>query len=94
MYNYCCWNMDDMYDEDLQRMYPRIYSRIYPMIMMHCDSLERRYGMMCSIDEEEIEKACEEMYDRIKDEIEDNDDDDKSCCGMRQYGRRRAFNDF
>lgn len=30
-----------MYDKDLEKMYPEMYYKVYPMVKMHCDKMEK-----------------------------------------------------
>ncbi|WP_102401242.1 hypothetical protein [Haloimpatiens massiliensis] len=103
MYNcyWPCMPYMNMYDdhEDLRRMYPRIYHKIYPMVIMHCDMMERKYGWMYTPSDKDLDEACENMYENIKDHLEEMDEeyehnDHKDYNRKRHYGRRRALNDL
>ncbi|RXI49103.1 hypothetical protein DP130_06745 [Clostridium tetani] len=98
MYN-CCWPympyMDMCDDSDLERMYPEIYRRVYPMVIVHCDRIERQYGWMCCPSNESLNNACEDIYENIKDCLDEiyAKDDDK-CYRQFDFGRRRSLNDL
>lgn len=103
MYNYywqCMPYMKmDEEDHDLERMYPEIYHRVYPMVVMHCEKMEMKYGWMYSPSNKDLEEACEDIYERTKDyldEMEDENehDDYKEYTRQRPYGRRRSLNDL
>lgn len=100
MYN-CYCNRPNYYmmdnDEDLEMMYPSIYRRVRPMIIMHCNLLEKKHGHMCKPSHKELDEICEDIYDKIKDRLEDvddEDDDDHHYRQRRRFGRRRALNDL
>ncbi len=95
---YMCMYDDD---EDLEKMYPEMYYKLYPMVKMHCDRIERKCGWMESPTDKDLKEACEDMYENIKDYLEEMDEDDKDDhdddnCYSRQYSydRRRPINDF
>lgn len=95
MYNYNWPYMPymNMYDDDdLERMYPEIYHRAHPMVMMHCDRMEGKYGLMFSPSNKDLDDACEDMYENIKDYLEDMEE--KDYDRQRPYDRRRSVNDL
>lgn len=101
MHNCCYPHMPYMCmydDDDLERMYPEMYYKIYPMIKMHCDRIERKCGWMESPTDKDLDEACEDMYENIKDYLEEMDeydkDDDNYYSRQYSYGRRRPMNDF
>ena len=88
-------------DDDLKRLYPKLYTGIYPMVRHHCDMMEARHGAMYCPSKEEMDHICEEICDmhekHHKDDDDDDDDDDCKDDDMRQRrrrGRRRAVNDL
>lgn len=92
-YNWPCMPYMNMYDDDdLERMYPEIYHRAYPMVMMHCDRMEGKYGLMFSPSNKDLDDACEDMYENIKDYLEDMEE--KDYDRQRPYDRRRSVNDL
>lgn len=105
MYN-CCGNMHNHNmmgydnDNDLEMMYPKICNKVRPMVMRHCDLLERKYGPMCKPSHKELDEICEDMYEKIKNRLDKDDDDDHghhdNCYRQRRrrYGRRGALNDL
>lgn len=97
-YNWPCMPYMNMYDDDLERMYPEIYHRAHPMVMMHCDKMEEKYGWMFSPSNKDLSDACEDMYENLKDyleEMEEKDHDDDKCYSRQQpYDRRRSVNDL
>ncbi len=96
--------MDYEDDNDLEMMYPEISNRVRPMVVMHCNLLEKKYGPMCRPSHKELDEICEDMYEKIKDRLDRDDDDhhdhdhhehDDDCYRQRRrYGRRRALNDL
>lgn len=103
MYNcyWPCMPYMNMYEDndDLERMYPAMYRKVYPMVTMHCDKIERKYGWMYTPNNKDLDDACEDMYENMKDYLDEMDDkdknnDDKYYSRKRRYGRRRALNDL
>lgn len=99
MYNYGCmpymqmmpmyYPMDimDPCEQTMNMMYPKEYYKIYPLVCYYCDKMEYEKGIMCCPSEEDLKKICDEIYEKVKDEVDDEDRDD----GIRQYGRRRGI---
>jgi len=86
-------------DDDLKRMYPKLYIRIYPMVKQHCDMMEASHGAMYCPSKEEMDHICEEICDMHEEHHKDDDDDDDDCKDddmrqRRRRGRRRAVNDL
>lgn len=53
-------------DEELERMYPRIYFIINPVVIRHCDMFDDNYGPSYTPTNEELER----MVDNIQMEVE------------------------
>jgi hypothetical protein len=87
-------------DEDLKRLYPKIYIRIYPMVKHHCDMMEAMHGTMYCPSKEELDHISEEMCDMYEEHHKDDHDDDDDDCKDddkrqgRRHGRRRANDDL
>ena len=84
-------------DEDLKKMYPKMYSRIYPMVRSHCDMLESMYGTMYCPSKEHMEHICKDVcdrYEKLREGDEDDNDDDDDMRQRRQLGRRGPVNDL
>lgn len=82
-------------DEELKKMYPKIYYKMYPMIKSHCDMMEAKHGKMYCPKKDEIDRICEDICDKC--EKCDNDDDDKDDDDMKRrshYGRRPFIRDL
>lgn len=99
MYN-CCWPcmpyMDMCNDNsDLERMYPKIYHKVRPLIIMHCDDFERKHGCMCCPSHKELDDACDHIYKNIKKHLDKmHDKDHEKCYRQRGYDRRSSLNDL
>ncbi|WP_251861241.1 hypothetical protein [Clostridium sp. Marseille-Q2269] len=81
------------HDEDLKRLLPRIYFKIYPVVIHHCDLMEREKGKDYCPSEKELDSTCKEIYKKIKSQLDD-DDDDCDCTRQRRYRRRHAVRDI
>lgn len=85
----------DMEDEELKMMYPKIYLKLMPMIMQHCDKHEEMYGKEHCPNHENIMEMCDKVYKKVEveldEELGEEDDDDMR---VRRYGRRRAVRDL
>ena len=68
---------DNEDNEDLIRMYPKIYVRINPMVKHHCDIMESLHGTMYCPHKEEMDKICKEVYEKYEEHHKDDDDDDE-----------------
>ena len=67
---------DEDDDEDLKKMYPKIYIRLYPMVRHHCDMMESMHGAMYCPSKEEMDCICKEICDKYEEHHDDDDDDD------------------
>jgi hypothetical protein len=65
-----------MEDKDLEMLYPKIYLSIIPMVRMHCDKMESKYGVFFCPSKKEMEDIIEEINERLE---KDMDDDDEKC---------------
>lgn len=82
---------EDEDDSDLERMYPKSYFIIMPMVRHHCDMMHMKHGMDHRPDKEEVERMVEDIYKEAKDSFHDMEDDESSDDEMRQYRPRRRF---
>ncbi len=82
------YDCEDENDDDLNRLHPRIYFKIYPLVKKHCDIMEKEKGKDYCPCEKELDDACKEIYERIKSHLDDDDDD---YCRQRRYRRRNAI---
>jgi hypothetical protein len=88
---------DEEEDEDLKRLYPKLYLRIYPMVKHHCDMMEAKHGTMYCPSKEEMDHICEQIGDMHEEHHKDDEDDDCKDDEKRQgrrHGRRRAIDDL
>ncbi len=90
-------------DEDLKKLYPRRYVRIYPMVRQQCDMMESRLGTMYSPTKEEVDNIVKQTYEKYeeyygkeedKDEDDDYRNDDEDMRQRRRRGRRRPIQDL
>jgi hypothetical protein len=86
-------------DDDLKRLYPKLYTMIYPMVKHHCDMMEAQHGAMYCPSKEEMDHICEQIGDMHEEHHKDEHDDDDDCKDddmrqRRRHGRRRAVNDL
>ena len=84
-------------DEDLKKMYPKMYIRIYPMVRAHCDMMESMYGTMYCPSKEHMDHICKDVCDKYEKHRESEDDDcndDNDMRQRRQLGRRGPINDL
>ena len=84
-------------NEDLKKLYPKIYFSIYPMAAHHCDMMESRHGSMYCPSKVEMDRMCKEICDKHEEHHKHDDDDDFKDNDMRQnrrYGRRRGIQDI
>lgn len=83
----------------LEGLYPSIYHKVRPMVVVHIDQLKIKHGGVVKLTKDELEAISKEIYEQIKDEIEDeadddDDDDDNKKMRRRRYGKRRAVRDL
>ncbi|GIM29173.1 hypothetical protein CPJCM30710_18390 [Clostridium polyendosporum] len=90
-YCYCPLQSMKTTDDGLEMMYPKIYHKVYPMVMSYCDSMEKKYGPMYRPSKEELKKISDDMYEKMKDYlddcIDDDDTDDDDDCNRYEYDR-------
>jgi hypothetical protein len=86
----------DMEDEELKMMYPKIYVKLMPMIMQHCDKHEEMYGKEHCPKHEHIMDMCDKVYKKVEVELDGElgEEDDDEDMRVRRYGRRRAIRDL
>jgi hypothetical protein len=82
--------MEDEEDRDLEKLYPKVYFRVMPLIRHHCDEMEWKHGIMYCPHKDELKKIAEEICERLEDECDDDDDDDHhhhddEHCDHREY---------
>ena len=68
--------MFDRDDEDLKIMYPKIYTRIYPMVKQHCDMMVSHHGTMYCPSMYEMEYICNDVCDKYEKYYKDDEDDE------------------
>lgn len=83
--------MEDENDEELERMYPKTYYMIMPVVNHHCDMMFMKHGMHHRPSREEVEEMVESIYKDMRDDFNDMEDDESSDDEMRQYRPRRRF---
>jgi hypothetical protein len=91
MYGYPMPMLEDD-DDDLRKLYPTIYTRMYPIVRHHGDMMESKYGPMYSPTKDEMERICKQICDKYEDYHDDDDDDDDDRNedeDIRQRRRRR-----
>ena len=81
---------DDDDDEDIKKLYPKIYFKVMPMIKHHCDKMEGKYGTMYCPSEDELEKICEDIREKLEKDHEGTDIKDNDC---NNKGKRRNEED-
>lgn len=94
MQNYMPNTMMEVEDTDLQMMYPRAYFRLIPMVQVHCDKLEGKYGMFFCPSKEEFEEIIEDICEKFEKDIEDEDDEkekEKDKKGKKDKCREDDF---
>jgi len=87
-------------DDDLKKMYPKIYIKIYPMVKHHCDMIEAKHGKGHCPSKDDMDRMCKDICDKCAghhrgDEIDDYDvNEDNDTRQRRLYGRRRGIYDL
>jgi len=99
MMNMPMYDEDEEYDEndkDLKSMYPKIYTRIYPMVKHHCDMMESMHGTMYCPSKEEMDHICKEICDKYEEHHKDDDDlnDNNDMRQILGLGRRGPIEDL
>jgi hypothetical protein len=86
----------DMGEEQLKLMYPRIYTKLMPMIKHHCDEHEHMHGTMHCPGHEQIEDMCDKIYKKVENDLDEEcgEEDDNDDYRQRRYGRRGAVRDI
>lgn len=77
---------DEDWDDDLERRFPPIYNRIYPWVNYYCCEMELKHGYDHEPSREELEEIIENIYDKVKDYLDDDHDDHKHRDDDRQFG--------
>ncbi|GAA0181136.1 hypothetical protein SH2C18_37100 [Clostridium sediminicola] len=97
----CLYNQElEDEEEILEEMYPNIYRRIYPWIHYYCCDMEVKMGEDYIPNKEQCEKIVENIYDKIKDNIDDmyvgNYDEEKDNEYERKShkGRKRPYSNL
>ncbi|MGH4137592.1 hypothetical protein [Clostridium sp.] len=93
------YDEDEEYDEndkDLKSMYPKIYTKIHPMVKNHCDMMESMHGTMYCPSKEEMDHICKEICDKYEDYHKDNDErnDNNDTRQILGLGRRGPIEDL
>jgi len=82
-------------NEDLKKMYPKIYIKIYPMVKHHCDMMVAKHGKKYCPSMDEMDCICKEISDKYKEhhrgEEEAEDDDMRQ---RRRYGAGGVIGDL
>ncbi|MBL4938513.1 hypothetical protein JK636_22675 [Clostridium sp. YIM B02515] len=84
-------------EQDLAMLYPGLYHRVMPLVMYYGDQMEMRYGAMYSPTGDEVGKITDNIYDRLKMDIniDEYDEQDENEEDSRQRPRgRRAIRDL
>lgn len=81
----------DPAEQAMNNMYPKEYYLVYPQVCKYCDMMEEKYGKMYYPTEKEIESMSDEIYDKVKDKLDEIYEDDESESRRRRYGRRRGI---
>lgn len=83
-------------DDDLKKLYPIIYTRMYPMVKKYGDIIEYKYGVMYCPTKNEMDRICKQICDKYEEYHKDDDDDYRyydddygNDDDMRQRRRRR-----
>lgn len=91
--------MMTMPQEDLERMYPRIYYQVYPAVQRHCDMAEATYGPTFTPTREHLDKMVDDVLAQVKVEVDvdvdvkvksPRDDDDRQF----PFAGRRLLRDL
>lgn len=82
--------MMEVEDTDLKMMYPKAYFKLIPMVQVHCDKLEGKYGMFFCPSKEEFEEIIEDICEKFEKDIED-EDDEKDKKGKKDKCREDDF---
>jgi len=61
--------MIDMQDEELEKLYPKVYHIVYPHVKSSCDKMVAEYGDMCLPTREQLEKIAEEICCKVEADV-------------------------
>lgn len=81
-------------DEDLKCLYPKIYFKTYPLIQNYCNILEKEKGKDYCPCQKEMDYACKEIYEKIKPQLDNENNIDDHCRQPHRYRRRHAVRDL
>lgn len=59
-----------MPEQQLERMYPRIYHVIYPVVVRHCDMMDMTYGQSHIPTHEEVERMIDDIYVKVETDVD------------------------
>ncbi|EJO5349237.1 hypothetical protein NRP93_003403 [Clostridium botulinum] len=90
-YGYMNNNNVEENDDDLKNLYPKMYFKMYPLVKQYCDMMEEKNGEDYCPSEKEMNSTCKEIYEKIKPEL---DDDENDYTRQRRYRRRHAVRDI
>lgn len=79
-------------DEDLKCMYPKIYTRIHPMVKYQGDMMEASHGTMYCPSEDEMDHMCKEVCDNLEGNYRDHYDEDNQNDDSEEMRQRRRYN--
>jgi len=61
--------MMTMPESHLERMYPKVYYIIYPVVVRHCDTMDTTYGPMYMPAREEVERMVDNIYAKVEADV-------------------------
>ncbi len=58
--------------EEIEKMYPEVYYKIYPKVCRYCDMFKYNYGFRFIPNKEQFEAICDEIYNELEKELSIN----------------------
>ena len=88
--------MVTMPEQQLEKMYPRVYYVVYPVVTQHCDMMDSKYGNMYIPEAKEVERMIDDIYVKVETDVtvavrEDSKESDDRQLGLGGRGLLRGL---
>ena len=78
--------MATLAEQELEKMYPKVYHTVYPAISRSCDTLDSTHGSMHIPTKDEVKRMVDEIYKRVEVDANEALKQDYSSEQERQLG--------
>ncbi|NLC67770.1 MAG: hypothetical protein GX754_03065 [Clostridiaceae bacterium] len=70
MPEYCCHSVMPMPQQQLESMYPRVYTIVFPVVEQHCDMMDMKYGPMHIPTREQLESWTDDVCKKVEADVD------------------------